>query len=185
MRAAGNKWLPNLSVESLFHIGGATVLILVLLFFGTIPSCRKGACVDVRVKQLRAKWAEHLALMPFSAEVAGVAADLEQVVAEPELVPLGREEFGEIHSMLQGQAAAQKLRLMRVVPQVVTVDAGRFLCATITVEGAFSQFPGFVRGMMKWPCFYCIDKLTVNQGGSVEQLEVVAWLAVKQQGEEP
>ena len=174
----------SLSMGNWLHVGGGVALLLILLLFGVLPAHRKGRILEQVVAQDQAKFAEHLALMPFWAELTALRSEMCAGADVQELVPLGREEFGTIHDMLQGQATAESLDVISVVPQVVTVASRRFLCAKIMVEGEFEKFPDFVRGMMAWPSFFCLDKLSIHQGDGEEQLEVVVWLAVKQQGGE-
>ncbi|MFO7708885.1 MAG: hypothetical protein R6V84_11975 [Desulfobacterales bacterium] len=169
--------MPSQSVI-LFMLCGAGILAFVLLVI--LPSQRLSEEIDREITVLTARIEEQRVLAPiFTTLFAKAKTPPVSTLPQPGKTRLTREEISEVPRQLMEMAAAQKLTVREITPDVNSLaDASNRFLVRIAATGRFLDLRGFLLDLGGLPFLQTIEEIEIRAAeGGAEEMTLKLWLA--------
>jgi hypothetical protein len=171
---------PAVPTQSLvlFALCGAGVLGFLLLVI--LPADRASAELDRDIATLTARVEEQKVLSPvFKNLFEKARSPVRDGAVTPARTKLSRPDIAALPKRFQDMAAAHRLGVREVVPDINTLtDSSGRLSMKINVQGQFADLRGFLLDVGALPFFDGIEELDIRgvEGGG-EEVTLKVWLA--------
>ena len=169
--------MPSQSVI-LFLLCGAGILAFVLLVI--LPSHRLSAQIDRDIAALTARIEEQRVLAPiFDTLFAKAKTPAGSTLPQPQKTKLTRQEISEVPRQLMELAAAHKLAVREITPDVNTLaDASNRFSVRVAASSRFLDLRGFLLGLGALPFFETLEEIEIRAAeGGAEEMTIKLWLA--------
>ena len=162
----------------LFALCGAGVLGFLLLVI--VPADRASAELDRDIAALTARVEEQKVLSPvFKNLFEKARSPLKGGAVAPARTKLSRPDMAALPKRFQDMAAAHRLGVREVVPDINTLtDSSGRLSMKINAQGQFADLRGFLLDVGALPFFDGIEEMDIRgiEGGG-EEVMLKVWLA--------
>lgn len=169
-------FLPTQSLVLLILCGAG---ILVFLLFIILPGERLSAELDRDIDGLKSRIEEQKILTPvFKSLFEKSKSSAAQGPIASARTRLSRAEIAGVPKRLQDLAAAHRLRVREVIPEVNTLTdaSGRFLLR-LTAVGQFNDLRGFLIELGSLSFFESIEEIDIQAVEGGEEFGLKIWLA--------
>lgn len=156
---------------------GAGILAFVLGFI--LPAQRLSAELDRDIESLQTRIEEQKILAPvFKTLFAKTKTADPRVLSAPARAKLTREEIAGVPKRLQQLAAAHRLAVREVFPEVSTLTeaSGRFL-TRVSATGQFADLRGFLIDVGALPYFDSIEEIEVRAVEDGREFGLKIWMS--------
>jgi Tfp pilus assembly protein PilO len=156
---------------------GAGILAFLLLVI--LPAQRLSAELDRDIETLQARIEEQKILSPvFKSLFAKTKTEEPQGLPAPNRTKLTRAEIAGVPKRLQQLAAAHRLTVREIVPEVNTLTdaSGRFLIR-LSANGQFSDLRGLLIDVGALPYFESIEEIDIRAVEDGREFGLKIWMA--------
>jgi len=168
--------LPTQSLVLLVLCGAG---ILVFLLFIILPGKRLSAELDREIDGLKSRIEEQKVLAPvFKNLLEKSKTSAAQGPTASARTKLSRGDIAGVPKRLQDLAAAHRLRVREIIPEVNTLTdaSGRFLLK-LNAAGRFNDLRGFLIDVGSLPFFESIEEIDIRAVEGGEEFGLKFWLA--------
>ena len=153
-----------LPTQSLVFLALGAAAILAFIFFIILPEQRLSAELDREIAGLTTRIEEQRVLAPiFTALFAKTEAPATLGLPTPTRAKLARAEVGAALKRLQELAAAHKMDIRELTPDVNTLtDASAHFLVQLLANGPFMDLRGFLIDVGSLPYFESIEEIEIK-----------------------
>jgi len=155
------------------------VAVLIFLVFIIMPGQRLQADLKQDIGNLKARMEEQKVLTPVFKNLFDMTkAPATQDLPAPNRAKLTRTEIPAVPKRLQEMAAAHRLKVREIIPDVNTLTdaSGQFRLQMVAV-GPFTELRGFLIDVGALPYFRSIEEIEVRAVEGGEEVTIKIWMA--------
>jgi Tfp pilus assembly protein PilO len=177
MKTGKIGFIPPAQSMMLMLLCGAGVLVFLLWLI--LPAQQLSAQLDRDIENLQTRIEEQKILAPvFKTLFAKTKTTEPQALPAPTRTKLTRDEITGVPKRLQQLAAAHRLKVREIVPEVGTLTdaSGRFLIR-LAASGQFMDLRGFLIDVGALPYFDSIEEIEIRAVEEAREFGLKIWMS--------
>lgn len=163
----------------LVFVSLAAVALLGSLIRLVPPLCKRARLQRVLSTSLENRLARQ-ALYPLFTEISSMEqVDTFKALIPPVKIPLRQEDVATVSAVFEQLAERHGFAVGMVSVRVISELPRRQLSVELPLDGAYGQFGGVLKDLLRLPSLESIDRITVLIGDSLERINVEFKLALE------